>query len=74
MPEHFLNEGDYRLEMILSLHFQEWLSRPGVNAPSFNITIRGGLSQSPYWMMARPGLMAPIVPFQVVTDKEGLPG
>jgi lipopolysaccharide transport system ATP-binding protein len=67
IPEHFLNEGRYRVEMILSLHFQEWLSQPGLNAPSFELSIRGGLSQSPYWIIARPGLLAPIVHFDVIT-------
>ena len=66
IPEHFLNEGNYRVELILSLHFQQWLSQPGLNAPSFEISIRGGLSQSPYWIMARPGLLAPIIPFEVI--------
>jgi len=66
IPEHFLNEGHYRVELILSLHFQQWLSNPGVNAPSFELSIRGGLSQSPYWIIARPGLLAPIVDFEVL--------
>jgi lipopolysaccharide transport system ATP-binding protein len=67
IPEHFLNEGQYRIELILSLHFQQWLSKPGLNAPSFELSIRGGLSQSPYWMQARPGLLAPVVPFEAIT-------
>jgi lipopolysaccharide transport system ATP-binding protein len=63
LPPHLLNEGNYRIELHLSLHFQEWLSQPGVNAPSLNLEIRGGLSQSPYWIMARPGMLAPHIPF-----------
>jgi lipopolysaccharide transport system ATP-binding protein len=64
IPPHLLNEGEYRLDLILSLHFQEWLSQPGVTAPSVGLSIKGGLSASPYWMMARPGLLAPIIPFE----------
>ena len=63
LPPHLLNEGSYRIELHLSLHFQEWLSQPGVNAPSLSLEVRGGLSQSPYWMMARPGMLAPHIPF-----------
>jgi lipopolysaccharide transport system ATP-binding protein len=63
LPPHLLNEGSYRVELHLSLHFQEWLSQPGVNAPSLSLDVRGGLSQSPYWMMARPGMLAPHIPF-----------
>jgi lipopolysaccharide transport system ATP-binding protein len=64
IPNHFLNEGDYILELILSLHFKEWLSQPLVNSPSIQFSIRGGLSDSPYWMMARPGLLAPVLDFE----------
>lgn len=67
MPKNFLNEGDYRFELILSLHYREWLSQPGVNAPTIRFAIRGGLSESPYWMAARPGVLAPILPFQRIT-------
>jgi lipopolysaccharide transport system ATP-binding protein len=63
LPPHLLNEGSYRVELHLSLHFQEWLSQPGVNAPSLSLEVRGGLSQSPYWIMARPGMLAPHIPF-----------
>jgi lipopolysaccharide transport system ATP-binding protein len=66
IPSHLLNEGDYRVELILSLHFSEWISQPGKNSPSLNLQVRGGLSKSPYWMIARPGLNAPILKFQVI--------
>jgi lipopolysaccharide transport system ATP-binding protein len=66
LPAHLLNEGDYRIDLHLSLHFQEWLSMPGMNAPSVGFSIKGGLSDSPYWMMARPGLLGPVIPFEAV--------
>lgn len=66
LPPHLLNEGDYRIELILSLHFMEWISQPGVNAPVLNLQVRGGLSKSPYWMMVRPGLNAPILNFEIL--------
>ena len=59
LPKRLLNEGVYRLEMIASLHCREWLLRPGENSPSIFFEIRGGLSDSPYWLWARPGLLAP---------------
>jgi homopolymeric O-antigen transport system ATP-binding protein len=64
VPPHLLNEGEYRIDLILSLHFQEWLSQPGVTAPSVGLSVKGGLSESPYWMMARPGLLGPVIPFE----------
>jgi lipopolysaccharide transport system ATP-binding protein len=63
IPSRFLNEGDYRLEMIVSLHHRAWLAQPGVSAPSILLTIRGGLSDSPYWMTRRPGLVGPVFPW-----------
>lgn len=64
MPPHLLNEGSYRVELHASLHFQEWLSQPGVNAPSLSLDVRGGLSKSPFWIAPRPGLLALHIPFE----------
>lgn len=66
LPSNFLNEGMYRIELIGGLHFQEWLLEPGHNAPSFTFTIQGGLSQSPYWMMKRPGILAPVLKWEKI--------
>src|SRR5574341_278986 len=65
LPGHLLNEGDYRIEFIGGLHFREWLFEPGVNAPSIQLSIQGGLSDSPYWLTRRPGLLAPIIQWQI---------
>jgi lipopolysaccharide transport system ATP-binding protein len=59
LPKRFLNEGAYRLELIASLHHRDWFVRPGHNSPSVRFEIQGGLSDSPYWLYARPGLLAP---------------
>lgn len=65
LPSHLLNEGSYRVELIGGLHFRQWLFEPGLNAPSINIEIQGGLSKSPYWMTKRPGLLAPVIEWVV---------
>ena len=59
IPKRFLNEGSYRLELIASLHCRDWFIRPGHNSPAIHFEIQGGLSDSPYWLFARPGLLAP---------------
>ena len=66
LPRRFLNEGEYRVELHTSLHWREWLCQPGVNSPSIQIKVRGGLSDSPLWMEARQGLLAPVLPFEAV--------
>ncbi len=59
LPKRFLNEGSYRLELNCSLHHRDWFVRPGHNSPSVSFEIQGGLSDSPYWLYARPGILAP---------------
>ncbi len=59
LPRRLLNEGAYRAELHCSLHCREWLVQPGRNSPAVHFEIRGGLSDSPYWLSARPGLLAP---------------
>lgn len=65
VPRNFLNEGTYRIEVIASLHYREWIYEPGKNAPALFVNIRGGLSQSPYWMERRVGVTAPILEWSV---------
>jgi lipopolysaccharide transport system ATP-binding protein len=72
-PRHLLNEGVYRLELIVSLHHRAWLSQPGVDAPSLVFEIRGGLSDSPTWMGARPGQLAPLIPWRRVVSLSSVP-
>ncbi|MFA5995935.1 MAG: ABC transporter ATP-binding protein [Patescibacteria group bacterium] len=64
LPQRFLNEGDYRIELISSLHFRQWLCEPGVHTPTIFLSIQGGLSDSPYWLAKRPGLLAPVLPWE----------
>jgi lipopolysaccharide transport system ATP-binding protein len=63
LPAAYFNEGDYRIELMTSLHHQRWFSQPGVNAPTVFFTLQGGLSNSPFWQIPRPGLLAPQLPF-----------
>ncbi|HHB51863.1 MAG TPA: ATP-binding cassette domain-containing protein, partial [Saprospiraceae bacterium] len=59
IPKRFLNEGTYRLEVIAALYFRYWIIEPQKNSPSIFLTVQGGLSDSPYWMIRRPGILAP---------------
>ena len=63
IPKSLLNEGTYRIECIGRLHSRQWLFEPGRNAPPIFLTIQGGLSDSPYWMSRRPGILAPIMKY-----------
>jgi lipopolysaccharide transport system ATP-binding protein len=61
IPARSLNEGAYRIELMGSLHYRQWLFEPGVKAPAVTLVVKGGLSDSPYWTARRPGLMAPVL-------------
>jgi lipopolysaccharide transport system ATP-binding protein len=65
IPARYLNEGTYRLEIIGGLHFREWICQPGVNAPSIEFQVSGGLSDSPYWLAKRPGILAPVMSWEI---------
>jgi lipopolysaccharide transport system ATP-binding protein len=60
-PRRLLNEGDYRIEIVSSLHHITWINEIGNNDISFNIKIKGSLSDSPYWMERRAGVIAPVL-------------
>jgi lipopolysaccharide transport system ATP-binding protein len=66
IPERFLNEGTYKIELIGGLHFRQWLFEPNIKAPSIYLTIQGGLSDSPFWMIRRPGVLAPVLNWKAV--------
>ncbi len=63
-PVNLLNEGSYSIEVISSLHFKEWLLEPGMGLASIKFEIKGGLSQSPYWIEKRKGILAPIIKWE----------
>jgi lipopolysaccharide transport system ATP-binding protein len=65
LPCRFLNDGLYRIEIVGGLHFRKWLFEPGHDVPSVSFTIQGGLSDSPYWMMKRPGVLAPVIEWTI---------
>lgn len=66
IPVSMLNEGRYVLEIIGGLHNQEWHHEPQKNSPSIGFEIEGGLSDSPYWVSKRSGLLAPVIKWTTI--------
>lgn len=64
IPSELLNEGHYKIEIMASLHNRKWLIEPGKDSCSVSFTISGAMSNSPFWYSARPGVIAPIIPWQ----------
>jgi lipopolysaccharide transport system ATP-binding protein len=67
-PNRILNQGNYRLELIVLLYYRQWICEPGKNSPAINLSIQGGLSDSPYWMDQRPGMLAPVRTWENVAE------
>ncbi len=61
IPAHFLNEDTYYIKLMSSIHYQEWIINPDKSAPSKEYIVLGGLSESPFWTIKRPGLCAPLL-------------
>jgi lipopolysaccharide transport system ATP-binding protein len=61
IPPFLLNESFYRIELISSLYFRQWINQPNNNAPFITFEINGKISNSPLWIQKRPGLIAPIL-------------
>ena len=66
IPTEYLNEGIFRIELISSIHFKKWIFQPRKEGPQLFFEILGGLSESPLWLARRPGILAPIIPWQRV--------
>ena len=71
LPQRLLNEGVYRIDIGAALYCRGWICEPGVKGPSIFVEIQGGLSDSPYWMGRRPGILAPVLNWCV--SEGGLP-
>ncbi len=65
IPKRYLNEGLYRIEPMVSMYYRDWIIQPSVNAPMLYFEIKGGLSDSPYWLTRRPGILAPLLNWSV---------
>lgn len=67
-PEHFLNEGEYIIHLMVSRHYKFWICEPNVNSPKINLKIQGGLSNSEQWIEKRNGILAPLIQYQNVKN------
>ena len=66
IPIHFLNEDEYRVRLMTGIHFQEWLINPEDDCPERELIIKGGLSESPFWTIKRPGICAPLLKWRQI--------
>jgi len=58
LPVGLFNKGRYTFYLIAGLHCIQWIYAPG-RGPSVVVEIDGGYSDSPFWQLTRPGMLAP---------------
>ncbi len=63
-PNGMLDEGEYILNLYIDYYCYGGIISPG--EVSLKITISGGISESPYWVHKRPGLLAPVIKWELV--------
>ena len=64
LPRRLLNEGAYRIELIGNVHHRFWILKPSSQVPTIYFEVQGGRSESPFWNAKRPGLLAPVLPWE----------
>jgi len=60
IPAYFLNEGTYRVQLVVALFKREWIIKPQKDNINIYFSINGGMSNSPYYTNKKQGLLAPI--------------
>ena len=58
IPTNVLNDGNYRIELMSSLHNRMWIHKPG-NGPSITFAIKKMSNDPDKIIMDRPGILAP---------------
>ncbi len=66
IPSRLLNEGTYRIELIGGIHYVKWFFEPTKSDIFINLSIKNGLSDSPYWLGKRPGILAPVIEWEKI--------
>ena len=66
IPKYLLNSGTYTVDLLAAVYRQFWICEPGVTSPTIPLCIGDFVSDSPYWNVTRPGLLAPLLEWQVV--------
>ena len=65
IPPRLVNEGEYRVDLFLGFFRRGWVCEPGVQGPSLFFEIRGGLSDSPCFVVRRPSLLSPVLAWDI---------
>jgi lipopolysaccharide transport system ATP-binding protein len=70
IPARLLNEGKYRVGLLMSLYRRKTICEPGGKGPMLSFEISGGLSDSPCLVVRRAGFLSPVLEWQVRSGVE----
>lgn len=59
LPTEILNSGIYKIELIASLYFKEWIITPNKSNPTIFFNFSKKFNESKYWIQKRPGIITP---------------
>ena len=73
LPAGLLNEGRYRIDFLAGLHSIEWIAAPQTAGPCVWLDVRGVGGNSPFRLLRRPVLLAPVLEWSVRAAAERAP-
>lgn len=59
LPLHLLNNGTFRLKALVGIYNQRWIVSPDDEQGLLRFTLNSKLSDSAFWQLKRPGVVAP---------------
>ncbi|HAQ02959.1 TPA: ABC transporter ATP-binding protein [Candidatus Nomurabacteria bacterium] len=59
LPTEIFNSGIYKIELIASLYFKEWIISPNNINPTIFFNFSKKFNESKYWVQKRPGIITP---------------
>jgi lipopolysaccharide transport system ATP-binding protein len=69
IPKHLLNEGGYSFSLYGGItHKLDWFIQPESKDAAIDLTIEGGLSESPQWRSQRSGFIAPQLEWNITKE------
>ncbi len=63
LPLHLLNNGTFRLKTLVGIYNQRWIVSPDDTQGQLRFALNGKLSNSSFWQLKRPGVIAPRLPW-----------
>ncbi|HUX43063.1 MAG TPA: ABC transporter ATP-binding protein [Rectinemataceae bacterium] len=71
LPKRLLSEGEYTIRIVVSLYQRAWIFEPNTTPISLYLSIKGDMSDSPYWTTRRATVVSPVLPWESLDPAKG---